>query len=371
VATAHPQGPLHAALVAGQAPHSIEQEDCGTVIINAGQTGYFRSHYSPEGLADVTAHYSTLSSEDQLGFLQDTDALAFAGHEPMSALLELADHVPADADPVVASALVNGLRSLDRLYDGLPARREFRSYARPLLNSLFSRIGWDAHGGEGDNVASLRASLIYALSAMGDEAVMAEADKRFRQFTSDPSNVPADTRKTVLRVVARHANASTWNKLHDMARSAKSEIERAQFYTLLAMPEDTTLVRRALALALSGEPPPTIAPQIVTSASAEHPDIAFEYATDHWGELAALIEPSSQARFVPGLVTSAFDTTLINRLNAFADAHIPQSARKDLRKSESSIRYRAEIRSERLPQADDWLKHRLAAAYHRRIETST
>ncbi len=77
-----------------------------TVVLNAGQTGYFRSRYSREGLAAITAAFGALAPDDQLGVLNDRSALAYAGEEPMSALLELTKKFPADAEPVVASALV-------------------------------------------------------------------------------------------------------------------------------------------------------------------------------------------------------------------------------------------------------------------------
>ena len=69
-----------------------------------------------------------------------------------------------------------------------------------------------------------------------------------------------------------------------------------------------------------------------------------------------MIEPATQARFVPGLLGNAFDPSLIDELNAFAQEHIPPEARQDLRKSEAYVRYLAQVRRDRLPQINQWLQ---------------
>jgi hypothetical protein len=108
------------AVVSGPARRPVVVPGCGVVILNAGQTGYFRVHYSADDLAGIIAAYAVLSPEDQLGVFNDRSALAYAGQEPVSAFLGLTKKFPADADPVVASALVRLLRGLDLIYEGLP-----------------------------------------------------------------------------------------------------------------------------------------------------------------------------------------------------------------------------------------------------------
>ena len=85
----------------------------------------------------------------------------------MTPLLELSTF-PADAEPVVASALVQLLRGLDTIYDGLPTQTRFRSYAKGVLQPIFERVGWDRSPGEGANVALLRSHLIAALGDFGE-----------------------------------------------------------------------------------------------------------------------------------------------------------------------------------------------------------
>ena len=352
---APPAGPSVTRIVFGRAPATVRLAGCGALIINAGQTAYFRSRYNSEGLAAIAAQFGALSPEDQLGVLNDSSSLADSGLEPMSALLDLTKKLPADADPVVTASVVELFERLDIIYEGLPTQAGFRAYARGALEPFLARVGWDARPGEADNDTLLRSVLLAALGHFADPAVLAEARKRFELYLLDPARLDAGGRRTVLRVVAAHADPPTWDRLHGMARSAKTEIERQELYDLLASAEDETLVRQALELALSGEPPPTIAPEMIGAGARRHPATAFRFAISHWDRLAPLIEPTSLPSFVPRLLSTASDTSLIDQLNAFAETHIPAGARQDLRKVEANVRQLARIRNNRLPAVDRWV----------------
>ena len=343
-------------VVSGAVPASVQVSGCDAAILNAGQSAYLRSRYSNEGLAAITARYAALSPADQLGILNDTGSLAYVGDESMASFLNLTKSVPADAEPEVASALVGVLQDLDVFYDGLPTQAAFRVYARGVLNPIFARIGWDKIPGERDNVALLRSELAGALGDFGDPAVLAQARQRFQRYVSDPSSLDAGARRTALQVVALYADQVTWNQLHSMAQSAKTEIERQEFYNLLAAAHDSTLVQQALDLALSGEPLPTMVPDMINTAARRHPKMTFDFAVSHWDKIASVLEPAFRARFVPSLLNTASDLRLIDELNTFAAAHIPADGRQQVRKSEASVRYLAGIRKARLPEVDQWLK---------------
>jgi aminopeptidase N len=356
VAAATLGGPSTTAVISGSAPKAVQMSGCGAVILNAGQSSYFRARYSNQGLAALTGHYGALSSADQLGLLNDTSSLAYIGDEPMAALMDLTKNIPADVDPVVGIALVGLLQQLDDVYDGLSTQASFRSYAVSVLRPMLARVGWDRIPGESDNTALARSELIAGLGEFGDPAVLAQATQRFQRYEADAASLEAGARRTVLRVVAMHADQSTWNRLHVMAKSAKTALERQELYDLLATAQDRGLTQQALDLALSGEPPTTMVPEMIAVAAHQHPDMALDFAIAHWDKLTVSLEPTTQAAFVPRLVLSASDIRLIGKLNAFAAAHIAADARQDVRKSVSNVRYLASIREQRLPEVDRWLK---------------
>ncbi|MEO8926121.1 MAG: M1 family metallopeptidase, partial [Caulobacteraceae bacterium] len=161
------------AVVSGERPTPIALAGCGPVVLNAGQTAYFRSRYSTDGLAAIAAHYGALSPDDQLGVFNDTASLAYVGQAPMADFLDLtATFKTLAADPVVVQAVGDRLDDLDTLYEGLPSQAAFRAWARGVLGPVFARVGWDKAPGESDNTALLRARLIGALGDFDDPAVL-------------------------------------------------------------------------------------------------------------------------------------------------------------------------------------------------------
>jgi len=341
--------PASTTVIFGSAPTAVQVAGCAPVLINAGQTAYFRSRYTPAGLSQLTAHFAQLTSIDQLGLLDDTQSLAYDGAEPMTALLAVADSVPIDAAPEVVMAVAGMLQDLDLLCDRLPMQARFRTYARGVLNRFFDRVGWEHAAGEADNVALLRSALIDALGQMDDPAVVAEARRRFASYVAEPARLDAAIRKLVLDTAAVHADQPVWDQLHALARATPSEIERLELYELLAQAENERLVREALELTLSDEPPPTVVPHILQQAAVLHPRLAFEFTATHWQKLSATVEPDYQIRFAPRLLRNSSDASLIAPLDAFARAHIPPDKRLDVRKTQASLRYRARVRRERLP----------------------
>lgn len=348
-------GPPAQAVVAAPEGGRLDLAGCGPAILNLGQTAYFRSLYTPDQMAGLTRRFAELAPQDQLGLLDDARALAWNGDEPMAAWLELTRQAPADADPIVWQGLAGALTSLDRLYDGRTGQAAFRAYARAVLQPALARVGWRARPGEPDNVALMRAAVLGALGRMDDPAVVAEAQRRFETYLRDPASLDASTRRTVLAIVAEHADPAQWERLHGLALSARTDLERIELYSLLGEADDPALARKALALALSGEPAATTTPMIIEAVSLRYPQMALDFTARHWDRIGELLEPDTRATFAPRLASHGSDPALAAALNAFADRNIPPSARLDVRKATASIDYLAKVKAGRLPEVDAWL----------------
>ena len=146
-----------------------------------------------------------------------------------------------------------------------------------------------------------------------------------------------------------------WDRLHQMAKSASSELERQELYGLLGSTESDELTKQALALVFSADVPPTIAPDILSAVANRHPEMALDFAIAHWDQLSKLLEGSSALRFLPRLAGNSMDLKTIDKLNAFAAAHVPENARQDYVLAIARIRYLAKLRTLRLPEVDRWL----------------
>jgi aminopeptidase N len=336
---------------------TLQLPGCGAFVVNAGQTGYYRSLYAPAQLATLRDAFATLEPVDQLGLMNDVWSLGMAGYEPASDYLDLAARVPADADPQILREVVGSLGGIDGMYRGDDAgQARFREFALAKLRPMFAAIGWEERPGDSDPVKRLRTSLIGTLSSLGDAGVIAEARRRYAASETDPDAMPVALRRTILGIVADHADAATWDKLHAQAKAETTPLIKDQLYSLLASAKDEALAKRALELALTDEPGATNSAGMISYVSYEHPDMAFDFAVAHREQVDKLVDSTSRSRFYPGLGSSSRDPGMIAKLNAFADAHIAASSRRATDTAIASIEYRREVVEKRLPQITAWLE---------------
>ena len=325
------------------------------LVVNVGQAGYFRTLYEPAAFTPLIEHFQALSPQEQLGLLNDSRALGYSGYAPLSNFLQIASATTAKTNPAVLLTMSGRLRGLDRLYADGDDRKRYRRWAQGLLSPILGNIGLSPINGESHIVALLRSSLIDSLSAFGDTNVIQEARARFGAYQQMPSTLSADRRFNVLSVVATHADAATWDALHQLARTAGSSLEKRQLYPLLGNPIDPELARKALELALTDEAPVTTRPSIIDAVGINHPEMALDFVDKHYDSIAATMEPDGRAEFAPTLVNDSSDTSLIPKLHQFALAHIPVESRQSEIQAEAEIAHYASVRRNGLPEVNRWL----------------
>ena len=338
-------------------PRQEEKIDCASaVIVNAGQAGYFRTLYTSDALAPLKAGYARLDPYDQLGVLNDASALGSAGQESYADTLDLTSAIPTEAEPIVARSLVERLVAVDSLLKGRPERVAWRAHARAVVAPLYAKLGWFKRSSESDNTAILRASVLSAMGTFDDPAVLAEAHSRFEAYRRGSVALDAGARETILGIVAAHADASTWEELHQLARTAATSTDKANAYFRLARALDPALAQRALALSLTDEPDKTTAPSMVTSVGFEHPAMALDFAIAHVDAINAVLEPDSRNSFIPRIAQESDDLSALAKLDGYAAAHIPATAQGEVVKARSSVRYSAQVKARVAPQVGAWLR---------------
>ncbi|MCL1634148.1 M1 family metallopeptidase [Luteimonas sp. SX5] len=347
--------PVRTIVAGGKADMALP--GCGPVVVNAGQSGYYRTLYAPQPFKAVSEGFANLEPIDQLGLMNDVWALGLAGLQPASDYLDLAKSTPIDADPQIWADIAGSFASLNAYYRGDNARQAtFRKFAIARLAPVFERVGWEVRADEGDPTTILRAQLIETLSDLGDEKTIAEARRRHAAEKSDPKAVPAELRKTILSVVAKHADAATWDELHAAAKAEKTPLVKDEFYSLLSSADDDMLAKRALDLALTDEPGATNSADMIATVSYGHPDMAFDYAVAHRTDVDKLVDSTSRSSWYPALGNSSLDPAMAGKIKAYADAHIAAGSRRAAETAIANIAYRSKVRKERLPEVDAWLK---------------
>ena len=342
------------ALVSAKQPATKAASASATPLLNAGQTGYFRSRYSPELEVRALAAFPRLAPEDQLGLIYDGLALGEAGYAPMGDFLATAKAAQGADNSVVLRALAQQLDAVNDFYEGQPGEAAYRAFARARLAPAYARLGWDTRRGEPDNDAVARRTVLGVLGALDDPAVVAEARRRFANWLQHPDSLSGTTRQTVLQIVATHADAATWDQLHALGQKATDITDKSRFYRYLGESHDPALADRALALSLTKDPSPTDAPELISGVAGVYPEKAFAFVMAHRAQVDPLVEPTSRTSFYARLASGARSAAILPPLNSFA-ATVPASARGEITKAVSNIRFALEIIAKRLPEVDRWV----------------
>jgi aminopeptidase N len=345
--------PVRHVVTGGKATLSVP--GCEPVVINAGQSGYYRTLYAPSQFDEIAKRFATIPALDQLGILSDAWALGLAGQQSSTDVMRLALATPPTADPQVWGKLTGIFAGLNQYYGEGERQAHVRAFAISRLAPVLDRLGWTPKAGEPDPVAILRTELIATLSELGDDKVIDEARRRYE--AGDEKSVPPSLRKTILDVVALHADAKTWDRLHAEARAEKTPLVKDRLYALLASTEDAALAKRALDLALTDEPGPTNTPAMIAAVATLHPELAFDFALAHMAAINERVDSSSRSSYFPALASTSFDSKMIDKVNAYAKTNLAPSARRVAETAVASIVDNIRIRRDRLQAIDQWLAH--------------
>jgi aminopeptidase N len=329
---------------------------CGVVLINDGQSGYFRTVYESKAMKDLVGAFSKLNDIDQLGILRDSWALGLGARTSPTDALKLVDALPLNANPQVWISAIAVAREVDRLYRGMPDEQaQWRQRAISRLTPLMQSLGWLPQAAESDATGILRNDVIAALGSFGDTGVITEARRRLASESSDPGALPASIRRTVLGVVAQHADLASWEQMRALANAEKNELVRQHLFRLLGSADYPLLAQKALDLALTPEPGETTSPRIIREVAFQHPDLTWDFVQGHLADVLKKLPESEHPNFAPEIGAQSYDPAMIDKIQRYAQSHIAADAGRTAEESITAIGERLRIRSTRLPLISKWM----------------
>ncbi len=333
---------------------SITVEGCGPVVVNAGQTGYFRTMYAPAQFAVVNKSFKSIKPVDQFGILADAWAFGVNGKQPVSDYLDLAMSIDNTADPTIQSQVIGVLASLDNYFTGdKAAQAKYRAFAIKRIKPAYDKLGFEDRAGDSDAVKGLRRTVVGALAGLEDKDIIAEARARYAAQDSKPLT-PA-LRRTVYGIVAYNADAATWDKMHAMAKAETNPLVKSQLYGMLSGVKEEALAKKALALALTDEPGATLSAGMIRGVAGEHPDMTFDWAVQNREAVTKLVDTTSAPRYFPGIGSGSSKPEMVAKIRDFASKYIAEGSRKDAENAVTSIETRIKARQRMRPQIDSWL----------------
>lgn len=342
-------------VVTGAAPAPVKVGGCGTLVLNRGKGSYTRVMYDDAGHAAIVRDYTRLSLEDRLGTLGDDYALAAGGYQDLGRWFDLMAQVKPDADPLEWGTVAAELGRLDGLYEGTPLEKPLRAKVASILSPVLARVGFEAKPGESAPVSNLREALIGRLGTSGDAMVAARARGYVAALAKDPAAIPAAIRQPILSTYATRATPAEWDKLLDLAKAERNPVVKNRYVSLLGYAEDESAARRALGLLKTDTFTPPQRAALLRSIAGAHPDLAFDWAVANKALVDSFLEESNRATFIVGLGAGSNDPAMPGKIQAFADANLPEGSRGGAKRSISQIAVRKAVADRLKPAVQNWL----------------
>ncbi|AUW59059.1 aminopeptidase [Sphingobium sp. SCG-1] len=338
---------------------TITLPGCGAYVINAGQSGYYRSLYPATNVQALTKGFTTLPAIDQLGLMADNWALAIGNYQPISLPLDMIAAVPSNASPAVLSAVPGYWEATYEMAEGqADLQGKLSAFASARLTPVLTSIGYDAKAGENAQIPLLRQNLVETLGAVGDKAVVAEANRRFAALATNPDALNGPLKNVWLRIIAANADQATWDQLRKMANSAPTDLEKSQLFAQLGYAKDPKLGQQALDLALTDEPGKTTSAAIIAAVGTAHDMLAVDYVLAHREQYNALIDVSARSQALARLGGGSADPAMAAKLDAFATQYLTPESRKVVDRAIAAIKARSETRARVAPELATWLAKR-------------
>jgi aminopeptidase N len=329
---------------------------CGPLLLNAGQTGYYRTLYTADMAKSLKNSFGKLAPIDQLGLLRDSQALASSGYQDLSVPLSLLDQVSADGNQRVVENTVGTLNSYYELFTKEPARQaQISALASARFGPALKRLGMKPKADEPLLDANLRSSLIGALGGMGDPVVVAEAKRLFAALDKDPAALDGSLRQTWLGIIAYNADKPTWDKIRKLGQTADSNVVKSTMYRLLGSTKDKALAIEALNLALTPEPGSTTSAAIISAAAGEHPEMTVDFALSHLDAVLALVDVASRSEYLAQLGGGSDDPAMPAKLDAYAKKYLTPASRKTVDQAINAINTRIKIQPRVKTGIGTWL----------------
>lgn len=340
--------------VTGTKPTTATVAGCGTPIVNAGQSAYFRTLYTDGHFEKLRASYGQLKLDDQLGLLADSYGLANSNDASIDRYLALLDTLTVSNDPLVWQLALGQLNGIDTMLRGAPEQAAFEAKANRILTPVLAKIGTSPRLGESPSTTQLREVLAPSLVSFGNEAAIADARRLAKLNFERPDQVTAGQRGPALAGFAYNATPEDWEYLHTKAKVETDPPAKQRYYRLLGSTRDEALAQRALDLALTDEVPLALKGSIFQAVSQYHPDLAFDYAVAHKDQINAALEASTASRFMVQLPAASGNPETAKKVMTYAEANLPEGSRTPAIATASLINYRAGLRQRQAAAIGAW-----------------
>lgn len=252
--------------------HSQKVKDSNTLLLNSGQSGFYRVIYNAAHLERIGEQIKKgrIGPLDRLGVLADVFEAAKAGKSHTTETLHFMDNFRNETNYAVWDVISSVLSSIRLVMNDEQLRELMKPYTRELISQECKRLGWSRKKDESHFDRLLRPIILGMAAAADDPNVIKKCWELFDKITSvievkpdlrvSPStrdvkrgSVDPDMRGVVFGTVARLGGKHEFDKLvslHNQTHLSEEKITLAAAITAFRQPE---LISKSLEMITSEE----------------------------------------------------------------------------------------------------------------------
>lgn len=177
--------------------------------LNANHTSIYRTSYSPERLEKLgtAAKEGLLSVEDRAGMIADAGALASAGYQKTSGVLNLLKGFTNETEFVVWTEILSRLGAVETawVFEDKKIRDGLESFHRELVSEKAHKFGWEFKDSDEHVMQQFKAMLFGSAGLTGDKIIIKAAQDMFSKFAAgDKSAIHPNIRGSVYAMALKY-----------------------------------------------------------------------------------------------------------------------------------------------------------------------
>ncbi|KAG0044198.1 Aminopeptidase 2 mitochondrial [Gryganskiella cystojenkinii] len=239
---------------------AVNLEKSGHYIVNSGYNGFFRTAYPPAALTRISQQIKAkdplFTPGDRVGLLADLGALSKSGHVKTSSLLELLESFEEEDQYVVWVAIAERVNVLSSVFYQQPEdfQKALEKFQRSLFSKAAAKLGWEPKKTDDYRSTLLRKLLLTNAGCAGDEAMVAEAKKRFAAYVGgDVKALNQNLQSAAFEIVVLHGDDSDFESVLKCWREATATDQKLAAIGALTAVPNPALVQQLLEISVSDE----------------------------------------------------------------------------------------------------------------------
>lgn len=293
--------------------------------INSKSMGVYRVLLPEKEMERICAvlknDISAMGTDDKVGFLLDSYAVARSGKGNFKSVLDLISALKSDTSLFVISSMAMILNSLtNNLYMASKSTIDaLKKFTRAIFSDSMKSLGYDYPSNESTLNSLKRSVLLNVLSNADDEDVIKELKRRFKKYLKgDHKALHSDAREITFRTVLRRSSdpEKDLKDIIDIYKAADTPDQSLQALSALGAVNSSDLVRDLIHKYFFDKD--FIRPQdimyLVNSVSSKNSDtkyantILWNFISGNWGKIYELYSSS------PSILGSVFTVVMDNQV---------------------------------------------------------